>query len=210
MSKAATSLIQTGLRDLGYEPGPIDGVFGGLTRAAAQSWLDAAGMPSNAAQPVETSSVLYQGSARHPVHEVVIHCSATRLEWMEGDGLAAQVGEIREWHVRDRGWRDIGYHWVIGRDGKILPGRAETEIGAGVAGHNQGVIHVCLIGGFGSAETDLFKDHFTLSQDLSLRQLLLGIGMRTQIRLVTGHNQYAAKACPGFNVTNWLTNKEAA
>lgn len=204
MSKPQTTLIQTGLAGLGYEPGPADGFFGPKTKAAAVAWLAADGHPSNAAIPVETKSIIYQGKARYPVHEIVLHCSATRSEWMHNDGLPAQLAELRRWHMEDRHWNDIGYQWVVGRVGDILAGRPESKIGAGVLGHNNGVIHACLIGGHGSSETDAFSDHFTAAQDRSIRQLIQGISMRTQITLITGHNQYAAKACPGFNVANWL------
>lgn len=208
MSKAAISLIQSGLRDLGFSPGPVDGLFGARTRSATLAWLDEGGAAAERALAPETSLIIFQGKARYPVHEIVIHCSATRPDWMHNEDLTAQRAEIRRWHMQDRGWRDIGYHWVIGRDGKLLPGRAETEIGAGVEGHNRGVIHICLIGGAGSSEQDRFDRHFTSAQDVSLRQLLQAIGMRTQVRRISGHNEYAAKACPGFTVAQWL--KEAA
>lgn len=147
-----------------------------------------------------------QGSARYLVDEIVAHCSATRPRWLEARRLADKVAEIRRWHVEDRKWRDIGYHWIIDRDGSVAPGRRETEIGAGVEGHNRGVIHVCLIGGHGSAATDRFAQHFTGSQDAALRRLIAQISARTPIRRVSGHNEWAAKACPGFNVPAWLAN----
>jgi len=50
--------------------------------------------------------------------------------------------EIDRWHRDERGWRKIGYHHLIDRDDATLPGRAESEIGAGVEGHNRGVIHI--------------------------------------------------------------------
>ena len=204
MTKAAISLIQTGLRDLGYSPGPVDGLFGAKTKAAAQSWLAASGIAVKSVLAAETAAMLYQGAARYPVHEVVVHCSATRPDWMADAGLPAQFAEIRRWHMQDRGWRNIGYHWVIGRDGKVLAGRPETEIGAHVVDHNRGTIGICLIGGHGSTERDRFAQHFTPAQDITLRQLLQGIGMRAQIRRISGHNEYAAKACPGFTVSKWL------
>ncbi len=208
MSNAAVALIQTGLRDLGYAPGAIDGLAEGKTRAAAAAWLAGDGAPAETLLVPETRARLYQGSARHAVTEIVVHCSATRPGWMGNARLADQVAEIRRWHIEDRGWRNIGYHWIIGRDGKVLAGRAETEIGAGVEGHNRGVIHICLIGGAESAETDAFARNFTGLQGNSLRQLIQGIGMRAAIRRVSGHNEWAAKACPGFNVPTWL--KEVA
>jgi peptidoglycan hydrolase-like protein with peptidoglycan-binding domain len=208
MSKAAISLIQTGLRDLGYQPGPVDGLYGAKTRTATEGWLKAGGAALSVMLPPSLSGMIFQGKARYPVSEIVVHCSATRPDWMLAASFADQVAEIRRWHIQDRGWRDIGYHWLISRSGDLLPGRAETEIGAGVIDHNRGVIHVCLIGGAGSAETDRFRDNFTAAQDATLRGQLQAIGMRTQIRRISGHNEWAAKACPGFNVPAWL--KEAA
>lgn len=145
-----------------------------------------------------------QGAAGYLVEEVVVHCSATGASWYAGKRSSEKVAEIRRWHVQDRGWRDIGYHWVIDRDGTVLPGRAETVIGAGVEGHNRGVIHVCLIGGGGSAAADAFERHFTPHQAAALRKVLASIRLRTPIKRISGHNEFAAKACPGFNVPMWL------
>jgi peptidoglycan hydrolase-like protein with peptidoglycan-binding domain len=200
------SMIQTALRNLGFAPGAIDGVYGDKTKAAVLDWIAAGGAAAlkTTPAPVSTSNMILQGSKGYPVHEIVVHCSATRPEWMAGRGLADQVAEIRHWHVDGNGWNDIGYHWLIGRDGQLMSGRSETTIGAGVAGHNAGVIHICLIGGFGSAETDPFNRNFTSRQDLALRQQIEGISMRTKITRISGHNEYAAKACPGFNVSDFL------
>jgi hypothetical protein len=204
MSRAAMSLIQTGLRDLGHDPGRVDGLFGAKTFAAAEAWLAAGGRPAGAMIRSETSAIILQGAARYPVHEAIVHCSATRPDWMAGRHLGDKRAEIRLWHMRDNHWKDIGYHWLIDRDGQIMAGRAETAIGAHVIDRNRGTIGICLIGGHGSAATDRFRDHFTLPQDRALRDLLQGIGMRTQIRTVSGHNDHAPKACPGFDVTAWL------
>lgn len=152
--------------------------------------------------------MIYQGSKKIPVTEIVIHCSATRPEWMAGRTTKEKVSEIRRWHIEDRGWKDIGYHWLIDRDGTIYRGRAENVIGAHVSGHNAGTIGVCLLGGFGSSEKDGFEKHYTRYQASALRRLLVDIGLRTKIEKITGHNQYDNKrACPGFYVPAWL--KEA-
>lgn len=208
-TRAAITLIQSGLRDLQYATGPIDGIYGSKTAAALQSWLSSRGAAWSAIYSPRTSSTIYQGAARYPVDEIIIHCSATRPDWMAGADFADQVAEIRRWHTdpKSKGgnsWVDIGYHHLISRGGKVLNGRAENIIGAHVEGHNQGTIGICLIGGAGSSEHDRFSDHFTDAQDVTLRQLILGISMRTRIIRISGHNQYAAKACPGFNVATWL------
>jgi N-acetyl-anhydromuramyl-L-alanine amidase AmpD len=145
--------------------------------------------------------MIYQGTARYPVAEIILHCSDTRPDWMAGHTLAEKVAEIRRWHVQQHGWRDIGYHWVIDRDGSVAPGRRETVIGAHVEGHNRGTIGICLLGGFGTLADNMFAMNFTTAQAAAMRRLVADIKVRTAIRKVSGHNDYSAKACPGFRVT---------
>ncbi len=204
MTKEAFRSIQTGLHALGYRPGPIDGIDGPETRSAALAFGQGApGKPAAGVIKPSTKAMIYQGAARHPVREIIVHCSATRPDWMAARPIAEKVAEIRRWHLAN-GWKDIGYHWIIDRDGKVLAGRPETVIGAHTVGKNAGSIGICLIGGHGSAETDSFNDHFTRAQDITLGQMIDAISARTQIERVSGHNEYAAKACPGFNVPAWM------
>lgn len=205
-----TKAIQNGLIGLGYSVGKAgaDGYFGNGTRGGAEAWLAAGGKPAAApAQPApllpSTSAMIYQGSARHPVQEIIVHCAATRPDWMAGRPLSEKVAEIRRWHLAN-GWNDIGYHHILDRDGQGATGRKETVVGAHTVGKNSGTIGICLLGGHGSAETDQFLDNFTPEQDAALRGLIASIGLRTQIKRVTGHNVYAKKACPGFNVQDWF------
>jgi N-acetyl-anhydromuramyl-L-alanine amidase AmpD len=142
--------------------------------------------------------MIFQGRGRYPVTEIILHCADTRPDWMAGHPLAEKVAEIRRWHVQQRGWRDIGYHWVIDRDGAVAPGRPEAEIGAHVEGHNRGTIGICLLGGHGAKADDLFERNFTSAQAAAVRCLIREIKSRTAIRKVSGHNDYAVKACPGF------------
>ena len=148
--------------------------------------------------------MIYQGTARYPVTEIILHCADTRPEWMAGHPLVEKVAEIRRWHVQQRGWRDIGYHWVIDRDGAVAPGRSETEIGAHVEGHNRGTIGICLLGGYGAAADDPFESNFTTAQAAVARRLIEEIKGRAAIRKVSGHNDYATKACPGFRASQLL------
>lgn len=135
--------------------------------------------------------------------EIVVHCSDTRPEWMAGQTLPMQAAEIRQWHIA-RGWRREGYHFFIGRDGSSMAGRPVEEVGAHVIGHNARTIGICLIGGHGSAKSDLPGANFTPRQLDELRRLVLDLmAKHPGIKRVTGHNQYAAKACPGFYVPTW-------
>ena len=150
--------------------------------------------------------MIHQGKAGYPVHEVVIHASATRPNWMANNTPQERFAEIRRWHMEDRGWRDIGYHRFIDRDGTIIVGRSLYEIGAHVKDHNRGTVGICLAGGHGAMATDAFEDNFTEAQRQSLKAYLRELSMLTEIRKISGHNEYAAKACPGFMVedADWL------
>lgn len=148
--------------------------------------------------------MIYQGSKRYPVHDIVLHSADTKPDWMEDARTSQKVAEIKRWHIEDRGWKDIGYHWIVDRDGTAQAGRRETVIGAGVLGFNSGVIHICLIGGNGGNEKDRFSKHFTVAQDLAVQRLIASIKSRTLIDRITGHNEHAAKACPCFTVAEYL------
>lgn len=134
----------------------------------------------------------------------IIHCTATRPDFMPGASTEDRVTEIRRWHVQGNGWADIGYHFLIDRDGTVYPGRAIERDGAHVRGHNRGTIGISLFGGHGSSETDQFADNFTPEQEAALRKLLRDLRGKYGPVPVTGHNQYSRKACPGFNVPAWL------
>jgi N-acetylmuramoyl-L-alanine amidase len=144
------------------------------------------------------------------ITEINVHCSATRPEWMEGRSGNDRIAEIRRWHVQQNGWRDIGYHWLIDRDGTVYGGRPEATSGAFEPRVNATAIGVCLLGGFGSAATNSFAQHYTDAQDVALRDLISAIKERHPgIKRVSGHNEYSSKACPGFSVPRWYAHKPA-
>lgn len=141
------------------------------------------------------------------ITEAIVHCTATRPDWWASRSTSQKVKEIRRWHVEDRGWSDIGYHYLIDRDGTVALGRSMERDGAHVQGHNAGTIGISLFGGHGSSENDPFEANFTPEQDKALRELLADLKQKYGFTKVTGHNEYAAKACPGFNVGRWYAGK---
>lgn len=146
---------------------------------------------------------------RH-IDTVVIHCTATRPEWWADRSAEEKVREVRDWHLK-RGFNDVGYHWLIDRDGTVVAGRPEEKTGAHVKGHNTGSIGVSLFGGHGSASTDQFSDHYTQEQADALTLLLAELQQRyPSINKIAGHNDFTnGKSCPGFKVDPWLRNKPA-
>jgi N-acetyl-anhydromuramyl-L-alanine amidase AmpD len=144
-----------------------------------------------------------------PITEIIVHCTATLPGWMSNSPTSAKVDEVRRWHL-GRGWSDIGYHFLIDRDGTIATGRPIERDGAHVAGRNKGTIGISLFGGHGSSADDAFSDNFTPEQNAALRDLIGSLQKTYGPVPVTGHNQWAAKACPGFRVGPWLDNAPAA
>ena len=142
------------------------------------------------------------------INELIIHCTATRPDWRKGSKTSAKVAEVRKWHVNDRGWSDIGYHFLIDRDGTVAKGRPVAKKGAHVRGHNANTIGISLFGGHGSSEDDKFSDNFTKAQESALFELIEKLRAQYGNVKVSGHNEYAAKACPGFSVGKWLERSE--
>lgn len=140
------------------------------------------------------------------INEHIIHCSATHPTWAKGSPTTAKIDEIRRWHT-GQGWSDIGYHYVIDRDGTTLPGRPVAREGAGVKGHNTGTIHTCLLGGHGASADDAFEDHFTNAQNAALRAHIRNMDRTFGTLHLSGHNEYAAKGCPGFRVRPWYKER---
>jgi N-acetyl-anhydromuramyl-L-alanine amidase AmpD len=132
---------------------------------------------------------------------LVVHCSATPPKMDIG------ASTIRRWHI-NKGWSDIGYHYVIRRNGQIELGRPETRQGAHVKGYNKDSIGICLIGG-----VDEYNDpenNFTDAQFTTLGGLLMGLTSKYPNAKVLGHRDFpnVAKACPSFNAPEWWYSYE--
>lgn len=133
------------------------------------------------------------------VQFITLHCSATRP--------SQQVGakDIRAWH-KSKGWSDIGYHFVIRRDGTVEKGRPLTQTGAHVAGWNQNNIGICLVGGL-NEKTFAPEDNFTREQWRALKPLVAQLRPRTAggRAKVVGHRDFpnVHKACPCFEAKAW-------
>lgn len=124
------------------------------------------------------------------ITEIIIHCSATPI------GRDYTVEDIDKWH-KAKGWKGIGYHYVIYLDGSVHKGRPEEEIGAHCKGHNSNSIGICYIGGldeFGEPE-----DTRTDKQKEALIVLLKALKAKYPDATIHGHREFAAKACPCFD-----------
>lgn len=130
------------------------------------------------------------------INEIIVHCSAT------AEGRDYTVVDIDRWH-KSRGWQCIGYHYVIYRDGSVHTGRPVAQIGAHCTGHNANSIGVCYIGGC-AADGKTPKDTRTPQQREALRRLVADLQKQYPGATVHGHREFAAKACPSFDVKTEL------
>lgn len=132
------------------------------------------------------------------INEIIIHCSAT----LEGKDYT--VEQIKQWH-KQRGFSDIGYHYVIYRDGSIHSGRPIERIGAHCLKHNAHSIGICYIGGV-AKDGKTPKDTRTDVQKESLIKLIKELKAKYPKATVHGHREYANKACPCFDAKNEYKN----
>ena len=130
------------------------------------------------------------------IRKIIIHCAATP------EGKDYTVGQIDSWH-RARGFKGIGYHYVVYRDGSVHTGRVPEIAGAHCSGHNADSIGVCYIGGC-AADGRTPKDTRTPAQRMALERLVRDLIEEYPGATVHGHREFAAKACPSFDVGKWL------
>lgn len=150
-------------------------------------------------------------TTKRKVDLLIIHCSDTYARMDVG------VEEIRKWHTdpvpKGRGWDDIGYHFVIRRDGTIQTGRDRDkdgdifeEVGSHIAGWNKNSIGICMVGGKGDNGNP--ENNFTGKQFACLETLLRFVKASYPKATVHGHREFNRdKACPSFDVQEWLKGK---
>lgn len=126
------------------------------------------------------------------IDKIIIHCTATP------EGRAVTVADIDRWH-KQQGYGKIGYHYVITLDGKIHEGRDFAEIGAHTKGHNANSIGVCYIGGL-AKDGKTEKDTRTPEQIKGLNACIDALKKAFPSATIHGHNEFANKACPCFDV----------
>jgi N-acetyl-anhydromuramyl-L-alanine amidase AmpD len=121
------------------------------------------------------------------VQTLFIHCSAT--DSAEHDDISI----MRLWHKRDRGWKDVGYHFFVTKDGTVQPGRPVEQTPAAQVDHNAGSIAVCLHG--------LVEKQFTQAQLAALVAFCQAVETAYGDNVIRfrGHREVANKACPVIN-----------
>lgn len=130
---------------------------------------------------------------------IAVHCSAT------GEKTDIGAADIDRWH-RKQGWDCIGYHYVIRRNGTLEVGRDEKKIGSHVSAYNAVAVGVCLVGGVDANDVKKAVNNYTPAQFATLKKLLIELKTRYPKAIIQGHRDFpkVAKACPCFNVKDWV------
>lgn len=135
------------------------------------------------------------------ITKIVVHCAYTFHD------MNVDADWIHDIHVNQNGWKSIGYHHVIKRNGDVEDGRTHEQSGAHVRGHNHDSIGVCLIGGKGKAGRDSHShaSNFTHAQYESLRNLILILLSEYPEADIYGHCDLdSSKTCPSFDVKSFV------
>lgn len=144
------------------------------------------------------------------LQRLVLHCTATP------EGRAVSSADIRAWHTNPvskggRGWKQVGYTEMIHLDGTVeqLVKNNEDdvvdpwEITNGAAGYNSTSRHVVYVGGV-AKDGKTPKDTRTPEQLEAMEAYVKDFHRRFPNIRIVGHNELAAKACPSFDVQEWL------
>lgn len=130
------------------------------------------------------------------INKLIIHCSATP------EGRHVEASEIEKWHLQ-RGFLEIGYHFLVWLDGTVEVGRDLRKAGAHCKDHNFDSIGICYVGG--TDKTGNPKDTRTEAQKAGMRKLLDQLLEVYPEATIHGHNEFANKACPCFDVAELKT-----
>lgn len=175
-----------------------DGNFGTLTDEVVREFQKKNGLTVDGIVGVKTWQKLLGYSlqpSRRNITEIIVHCTATP------EGKDYTVADIRLWHTAPpNNWADIGYHYVIYRNGELHTGRDINLTGAHCTGHNTNSIGIVYVGGC-TADGKTPKDTRTEEQKAALLCLLLELHRIYPYAKIHGHRDFAAKDCPSFDAT---------
>lgn len=185
-----------------------DGIYGAITEDAVKVFQRENGLTVDGiVGPATLAKLIPQRlkKSERKITEIIIHCSATP------DGKDYTVDDIRRWH-KQRGYSDVGYHYIVYRNGILAQGRDVNIIGAHASGHNAHSIGICYIGGM-SADNTRPEDTRTLRQKGRLLSLLVDLRKLYPNARIIGHRDLSEdkngngiiepsewmKACPSFD-----------
>lgn len=135
---------------------------------------------------------------KRKINKIIVHCTATP------ECREVTIDDVRRWHVEERGWSDVGYHFLVLIDGTIQEGRPLKRSGAHTKGHNKDSIGVAYVGGM-SVDMSEAKDTRTEEQKETLVNLLCDL-KDAYGGTIYGHRDFSNKECPSFDAKKEYEN----
>lgn len=106
----------------------------------------------------------------------------------------ARLRQIQSYHMNVKGWCDIGYHYLISRDGRVWEGRPDHKLGSHAGGANTGNIGISVMGSHDTIPV-------TEAQAAAMAELIRTIGTTHKLtidrKVIRGHREYKSTSCPG-------------
>lgn len=169
-----------------------DGIFGPITEEAVKAFQKENGLAVDGIVGPKTWAKLLPTSIGRSISKIILHCTATP------EGKDYTVEQIRQCHLA-RGFSDIGYHFLIYRNGSVHRGRPIEQIGAHCYGQNACSIGISYVGGCAS-DGKTPKDTRTPEQTIALLKLVSDLLNQFPGATLHGHYEFANKACPSFKI----------
>lgn len=132
---------------------------------------------------------------------IVVHCTATPT--------TTTLESIKRYWKEQRGWGDTpGYHYFIKRDGSIVQLLDEKKNSYGVYKHNSECISIAYVGGIDKDGKPV--DNRSDAQKHAMFDIIVRLTEKYPKAEVLGHRDFPGvkKACPSFDVKEWLKNYE--
>ena len=194
----SVTTLQTYLKNTGYNL-IIDGVFGEITEEAVKDYQKKNKLVSDGIVGNKTWNYLIGSKpttqTKRKINLIVLHCYGTK------EGQNFTVKDVDKWH-KQRGWKKIGYQYVIDLDGTIHKGREEYKIRAHATGYNAYSLGISYCGG--CDKNGKAKDTRTKEQKESMLKLVHDLLKKYNLTLenVKCHNQLCknGKQCPSFSI----------
>ena len=114
------------------------------------------------------------------------------VEFTDTNTTMARLQHIQKFHMKERGWGDVGYHYIVDRAGRVWEARPLKYQGAHVSDQNEHNVGIMLLGNFEKQSPSNIQ--------LASSQLLIGNIMSSYnvpVHRVYTHQELKPTQCPG-------------
>ncbi|KAM4640715.1 peptidoglycan recognition protein 1-like [Discoglossus pictus] len=127
-----------------------------------------------------------------PVSFVIIH-HTEGASCNSQSSCSTQARNIQNYHIKTKGWCDIGYNFLVGEDGRVYEGRGWRAVGAHAINYNSKSIGISFIGSFTS------RNPSAAAQNAAKSLIRCGVskGFIRSNYILKGHRDVSSTDCPG-------------